>query len=306
MPEKGTAKLLDAWISFVSDGLSDGAKTRIGHEVRCKVAELSKRLEQGGLSPEKAFEQAYKELGDPLAAHDEYQRILPETPGQTSLYSWLTAATRGLCDEAKTRITAEIKAHVRESVEHYEQEEVPEDVAYFKAVSALGNPRKARRGFKHSHLTERQARNVARYVDFMAVPGSARRALLLSRIILYTFAFVSLSFPIWWSRDVWSQFPMLVMSCLVLLLMLLLDVQLSKRKNNMEGLYLKLSMQRWLMWVFTAFGYLNMAALNCDEPGWVILGASTALPFVILILVEVRFCRKVMRAGAFEDKPCVN
>ena len=99
---------------------------------------------------------------------------------------------------------------------------------------------------------------------------------------------------------------MLVMSCLVLLLMLLLDVQLSKRKNNMEGLYLKLSMQRWLMWVFTAFGYLNMAALNCDEPGWVILGASTALPFVILILVEVRFCRKVMRAGAFEDTPYVN
>ncbi len=75
------------------------------------------------------------------------------TPPISALDDWLDTATRGLCDEAYARIADEIEAHVAEHVEHLQLEGLSEEDAEEKAIEALGDPRKARREFKRSHLT---------------------------------------------------------------------------------------------------------------------------------------------------------
>jgi hypothetical protein len=73
-----------------------------------------------------------------------------------ALDEWLAEATQGFCPDAKERIATEIGAHVREAVADLMDEGLSEREAVAKAVASLGNPRKARRSFGHTHFTERE------------------------------------------------------------------------------------------------------------------------------------------------------
>lgn len=80
--------------------------------------------------------------------------------------TWLDTATRGLCDDAKARIGAEVRAHINDGIEHLRAEGVPEHEALLKPVEDLGNPKQARRNFTRLYLTRREAYDISRTVEF--------------------------------------------------------------------------------------------------------------------------------------------
>lgn len=77
------------------------------------------------------------------------------------LDTWLAIATRGLCDNARERVSAEIRQHVAVAIDDCRARGVQDADALQQAerdaVASLGNPSKARREFKKTHLTKREA-----------------------------------------------------------------------------------------------------------------------------------------------------
>jgi hypothetical protein len=78
------------------------------------------------------------------------------------LDNWLSKATAGLCDEAKSRIATEIESHVRGAITDLREQGIDEVDAMRGAVATLGNVEKARRAFRRIHLTEWEANTVRR------------------------------------------------------------------------------------------------------------------------------------------------
>lgn len=76
------------------------------------------------------------------------------------LDNWLSQATAGLCDEAKTRIAPELESHVREAIANLHEQGIDEADAVRAAVTTLGDVKKARRAFRRIHLTEWEAKTV--------------------------------------------------------------------------------------------------------------------------------------------------
>lgn len=70
---------------------------------------------------------------------------------------WLAVATEGLCDEAQRRIRAEIMDHYAEVMEGLRAGGVAEDDSRHEALASLGDPRVARRAFRRTYLTTREA-----------------------------------------------------------------------------------------------------------------------------------------------------
>lgn len=284
---------LEDWLDIATDDFPDGAKARIADEVRYRVAETVERLQQEGLSPEEAFAQAYEELGDPITAFDEHNRILAETPGLTSLYSWLSAATRGLCEDAKARITAEIKAHVQEGLARFQQEDVPEDVAYFKAVAELGNPRKSRREFKRIHLTEREAR----YLDALRDSAKGSRLLKNARMWLY---WVLYMISAWLLFDphaaAWSwAFP-----TLIYVLIMIWNWRSSERKRSTARLHA-------LITAYMTLSVFLYAVFFCVAPDILFpMLLVLSVPLTIAIAWAVRFYKKVRITDLMKDKSNVH
>lgn len=68
--------------------------------------------------------------------------------------SWIDDATRGLCEDARTRITDEISAQIGRAAAQLQQEGISERDAIVRSVQQLGSSGDARRKFKRIYLTE--------------------------------------------------------------------------------------------------------------------------------------------------------
>lgn len=79
------------------------------------------------------------------------------------LDQWLEDATRGLCEEAKGRVRAEVTEHYRDGYESGRAEGKTPMQAHAAAMAALGDARKARREFRKSYLSAGQAEVFERY-----------------------------------------------------------------------------------------------------------------------------------------------
>jgi len=81
------------------------------------------------------------------------------------LSRWLSIATKGLSDESKARVHEEVTAHFHDAIDERIRAGLAEDIAAEQAVEGLGNPRRARRGFRRTYLTHWQANMVSSFVD---------------------------------------------------------------------------------------------------------------------------------------------
>jgi hypothetical protein len=72
--------------------------------------------------------------------------------------AWLDIATRGLCEPALARITAEVEDYYASAVEDARDKGFSEPDANEVALERLGSARRARHRFRHDHLTRHEAR----------------------------------------------------------------------------------------------------------------------------------------------------
>jgi hypothetical protein len=79
-----------------------------------------------------------------------------------SLSEWLEIATKDLVPAAKERIAQEIETHFADAVETHLKLGEQELVARFKAVAELGDAGVAGKRFRRKHLTEKEAKRLAR------------------------------------------------------------------------------------------------------------------------------------------------
>ena len=98
-----------------------------------------------------------------------------------SLALWIEEATRGLCDDARKRIGAEIESHYADAYEHYRELGYADIQAQNAAVAAMGSPRRARRAFGRSYLTKKEAQAL----DDLRAP---KRGPLLVSLLLFLFS----------------------------------------------------------------------------------------------------------------------
>jgi len=70
-----------------------------------------------------------------------------------SLSMWIETATRGLCDDAKARISTEIEAHYTDAFKDATGRGLTETAAHLEVIIGLGDPFRARRAFRRTHLT---------------------------------------------------------------------------------------------------------------------------------------------------------
>ena len=96
------------------------------------------------------------ELREWVCAATEGHVLSFDTP-EDELQWWLDRATDGLCDIAKRRVEAEIRAHYAEAVAAGTAEGLNEDDAHDAAMTALGDETEAREAFFKTYLTEREA-----------------------------------------------------------------------------------------------------------------------------------------------------
>lgn len=75
---------------------------------------------------------------------------------------WLNIATEGLAATGKERITREIELHYAEATEAHLAQGESESAARFAALADLGEPDKAARKFRRSHLTEKEVTHLAK------------------------------------------------------------------------------------------------------------------------------------------------
>ncbi|MBX7258142.1 MAG: permease prefix domain 1-containing protein [Candidatus Hydrogenedentes bacterium] len=99
--------------------------------------------------------------GEPLTSPQE-PALPPPLPAHYVLVNeWIETATRGLCVEARERIAAEVRRHVCEAVAEFEAPGQSPEEALTAAIRQLGDAKSARRGFKRTNLTKREARIVS-------------------------------------------------------------------------------------------------------------------------------------------------
>jgi len=87
---------------------------------------------------------------DENAAHEMASVIYLEP----ALKAWIDTATYKLCDEARDRISAEMRRHVDETVSELQEDGLSADSALSEAIRHLGNPKTARRAFRHANWTK--------------------------------------------------------------------------------------------------------------------------------------------------------
>lgn len=95
-------------------------------------------------------------------------------PEYRYLMPWLEVATKGLCDDARTRIREEFRDHFQDALAQQVAAGLDEETAARQAVEGLGSPRRALRDFRRVHLTARQAK---------LVDAVARRSPMLRRAL---------------------------------------------------------------------------------------------------------------------------
>ena len=74
---------------------------------------------------------------------------------------WYEIATKGLCQDAKDRILAEIEAHYVDGLrELLDAGKTGAEEAHRAAMAALGNPRHARKAFRRAYLTKAEYKSL--------------------------------------------------------------------------------------------------------------------------------------------------
>jgi len=138
---------------------------------------------------------------------------------KSSLDAWLTTATRGLCDEARQRVSAEVTRHVEETALGLQAEGLSADAALEEAVRLLGDPKLARRGFRRTELTQREYVFLTRIIAPVSViikPAviMAMAAVVELMVVLACLGWVSSpSHGLDWEFLLYTQFaPVLVIS----------------------------------------------------------------------------------------------
>ncbi len=99
------------------------------------------------------------------------------------LQSWLDAATDGLCDAAKERISDEIRGHYAEAKAAEMARGRCEDEAHRIALAALGDAKRARKAFRRTYLTEKEAKTLARVANPSELMKDLRR--LMKLVVLF-------------------------------------------------------------------------------------------------------------------------
>ena len=74
---------------------------------------------------------------------------------------WLHTATSALCDQARTRIAVEVRAHYADLVEAHLAEGMPLLDARLKALEDLGDGKVAARRFRKQHLTKNDEKSIS-------------------------------------------------------------------------------------------------------------------------------------------------
>lgn len=72
--------------------------------------------------------------------------------------TWVQIATAGLCDEARRAIECEIMAHYEQALAEMSLHDVAPRVAVESSLQSLGDPVRARKGFRRVHLTALERR----------------------------------------------------------------------------------------------------------------------------------------------------
>src|SRR5271157_4706339 len=95
-------------------------------------------------------------------------------PHAPKLYEWLDIATAELIPPAKRRIRLEIEEHFAAAVESHTAKGCPEIDAQSTALAELGDATVAAKHFRSRHLTEKEARYMARILrdsrDWILIP----------------------------------------------------------------------------------------------------------------------------------------
>ncbi|MBX7258855.1 MAG: hypothetical protein K1Y02_21005 [Candidatus Hydrogenedentes bacterium] len=76
--------------------------------------------------------------------------------GNHEFEKWIETATRGLCDEARERIAAEIRTHVEETMQGLQAEGITVDNAAAEVLRQLGSPKAACRAPRRANWTARE------------------------------------------------------------------------------------------------------------------------------------------------------
>ncbi len=151
------------------------------------------------------------------------------------LQTWLDTATRGLCDDAKARITEDVVSHVDEAFDHLLQENYSANAAVQKAVEDLGDPDRARREFMRVHLTEQQSHFLDKTIGERAVQKSRRQRKWGIAILAIDMCYLGFHSSFEPPQEV-SHPWIFALFVLILFFLGLWDPLLSKRKRTPEHL----------------------------------------------------------------------
>jgi hypothetical protein len=148
-----------------------------------------------------------------------------------NIVEWLMLATKDLCESAKLRVSTEIEAHYKESVDAHVAEGVSEEESRKIALAELGDPKVAGKRFQNEHLTVNEVKKLKSALD------SARKPLSI----------VERVFPLLWLALIAAWFSTLDQFILGIIFYLSWSILV---RWISKGLVLWLRPQRAIGWLF--------------------------------------------------------
>ncbi len=214
------------------------------------------------------------------------------TNSPTSLNHWLAIATRGLSNDAKERIAEEVGEHISESVAELLAEGYRPGGAELEALSRLGSPRRARRGYRREYVTQREMMTLQRRQDELD-KISQLGIRLHWREIYVVGAYLLIAF----TNFMEGKTPELTLILSLCVFPVALEtiaarvaIRLTKHQGNSRRFGMYLAMQVALAWIMAVF--VTVAALQ----------SYTFALFLFLLLLplvtihQYRFWKKVQPA----------
>ncbi len=200
--------------------------------------------------------------------------LLKPTP---FINAWLGIAARGLCDEAKARISVEIQAHLAEAVERHQQDGLSPEAALQQAYKELGDPERVHQKFRGTHLTESQMNEVRTIPIYL----SGRKP------ILFLVAMINISIirPL-------SSLPLSKMIPIVIVLNVLLLCVITPWVRFMRRQ--KLGRQN-VLWTFSMFASLFSAQLTFVEYSKYLLHGLDIVLVAMWIILGLFFTHRAVR-----------
>jgi hypothetical protein len=215
------------------------------------------------------------------------------------LDNWLSKATAGLCDEAKTRIATEIESHVREAIADLREQGMDEADAMRGAVAGLGDVNKARRAFRRIHLTEWEASAVRRVNEPPDLPSPHDCAALC--LLLIPFFLIGIFVAIM-DGGLWSLIEVLgVVAAILALGVLPIVVRRISQRPRPKRSPARTVLHRAISYLGTSiFVAIAMSSWRPVDIGRIVSDGVISLFFVSFFLFvayrHLRLWRKLMRA----------